>query len=386
MRALLDANAHRSERLFAESVKRIVIIGGGLIGGSLAEAIPAAGMTASLRLIDTDSVTREAAIASGLFQGGVFASLDETLPESKTLIVLACPLGAYENALRDVGRLYGALSGGDVYLTDAGSVKTYVREAFRTCVPSLLNDAVGAHPIAGTERAGFAAREAGLFAGKRTILCPGPTVSKRALEIIGAFWAKISGNVTQTDGETHDRIYARASHLPQLLAFGLKIFLREEGLSPLYAAKKRPFARLFDSPPSIWRDIFRFNVREVSAALAEYRAFGAGKSAEEAVARLKPLLYSMPYLPNVSPPPSFCSTFEFLYWGSLPAAIAPYVSHGGSALRDCASLPIACARYDNAPIEDRLPPADSVSKAIDCAAELLDAATDSQAFKTLTGS
>jgi prephenate dehydrogenase len=362
--------------LFEESVRQIIVVGGGLIGGSLSEAARKRFPNVALRLAETDAQTRRLAAASGLYQG-VHASLRETPLQDHTLVVLACPLSAYEKALPELALSFAeAFPSEYVYVTDVGSVKSYVREAFRRYIPALLGNAVGAHPVAGSERSGFAARDGALFEGRQTIVCPVTHVSARAQGTIRAFWGAISGEIVSMSGEAHDRIYATVSHLTQLLAFALYLLLKRDGTLPLFLAKGRPYARLFASSPVLWRDVFRFNNTALREALDAYRetlAQTAGRYETQGENMLKPFLASHLELVGTDGGERQehpCGLFEYMYFGSLFRIAAPFCHYAGPAFKDCMSVlrrhPPAEALWD-----DRLPPFSGLLPAADIADSLL---------------
>lgn len=247
----------------------IAIIGGGLIGGSLAEACRTHFPNIPLSLTDQAAATRSEAHTSGLFSAGVYTDPADCIPPSgHILLVIAAPISAYDTILT---QLQPALlqTNASVYITDAGSVKGYTRERFRQHIPQALEHIIGAHPIAGSEHTGFTARHPKLFEGSLVILCPGHHVRPRALHVIRDFWNKISENVVNMSCEEHDMTYAAVSHLPQLVIFALAR-LEKERPQDVLIDNKRAFTRLYHSSPSLWSDIFYCNMSCIGTVLDQY--------------------------------------------------------------------------------------------------------------------
>lgn len=335
-----------------DSLKRVGIIGGGLIGGSLAEATRRHFPHAELALADISAATRSAARASGLFDGGVYAEpasvIDETAPN---LIIIAAPLLSYEKILYSLRGTLHNTGSADIYLTDAGSVKHFIRERFRSHLPQMLGNIIGAHPIAGSERGGFANRDPMLFENTRTILCPGYSVHARALSVVRGYWRRISGETVNLRCEKHDMIYAAVSHLPQLIAFGLAQLAREKnGGAAQHMNKDRAYTRLFDSSLPLWYETFFCNasaLRSVFDAYAQalrHAAQAAGKFPPVYAGDVRETMLAAPVVRRLrSPAPGGAreafgavSAFEYAVTASVIHIGMFYRDFGGPAFADYA--------------------------------------------------
>ena len=337
---------------FADLIKHVVIIGGGLIGGSLAETIAQRYPKITLTLVDSDENTRILAHKSGLFKGAIARDVSVIDAQSHTLIVIACPLRFYASIVPAIAAHYADIA--DLHVTDVASVKSFVHEIFFEKAPTLLPYFIGAHPIAGTEKSGFVARRRDLFDKKNVMICSGANVSGRSARIIHDFWNGIAGEIIRTDEKKHDAVYARVSHLPQLLAFALSRRLRHAGLAEKYKMKARPYARLFDSPKELWSDIFHYNDNALREACNAFISFfhekniaAATKNIGAALPKNEDALHSAASMP--------CSLFEYLYWGALYVIAKNDIHFSGSGFRDCTTLPLSLGK--NAAIDDGLPPA-----------------------------
>jgi len=250
-------------------IERLCIAGVGLIGGSLALALRAAGAVGEVVGTGRREATLEQAMARGVLDryeldpGRAAAGAD--------VIVLGVPLGAMRAML---AALRPGVEPGAV-LTDVGSAKGCVVADAEAVFGSLPPCFVPAHPIAGTEKSGVAAAFATLFRGRRVILTPDAATDQRALAIVRAMWGAAEAEVIEMGVAAHDRMLAGTSHLPHLLAFGLVDMLARspdhDEIFQYAAGGFRDFTRIASSDPVMWRDICLGNREAVLAALAAYR-------------------------------------------------------------------------------------------------------------------
>lgn len=247
---------------------RLVVIGLGLIGSSLARAVREAGLYAEVVGVDTDLASCKQAVAMGVVDS---ASDDlASAVQQAQMLVLAVPVLAAEKILALLAQLKLA---DDCVITDVGSVKgfflTAAEQAFG-CLPATL---VPAHPIAGSERSGVQAADASLFKHHKVIITPHEHTAEFALNSVQELWQVTGAEVECMEVESHDLVLAATSHLPHLLAFGLvdSLAKRSENLAIFrYAAGGfRDFTRIAASDPVMWHDIFLSNKDAVLQQLDE---------------------------------------------------------------------------------------------------------------------
>jgi prephenate dehydrogenase len=244
--------------------ERAAIAGVGLIGGSLALAARAAGLIGEAVGIGRS----EANLATALRRGIIDRSArDAAAVGPVDLVVLAVPVrstGAVASALLP------HLRPGTV-LTDVGSVKAEVVAEMEGLLP-IDRPFVGAHPIAGSERAGAAAAVADLFVGARCVLTPTPRTDAAALRRVRALWEGVGARVEEMEPAAHDRALAWTSHLVHAIAYALVRAIEgaDPGLFAFGGPSLRDATRVAASPAELWRDIFLANADAVGAALGEF--------------------------------------------------------------------------------------------------------------------
>jgi prephenate dehydrogenase len=246
------------------SLSRLTVVGLGLLGGSVARAARARRVAREIV-----AVGRTAAVLGRARAAGVVDTATHDLAagvEGADLVVLCTPVGTLAGLVRAA---WPHLAPGAV-LTDVGSVKSPIVAAAEACPPG-PGAFVGSHPMAGSERSGFEASQADLFAGRLTLVTPTPRTPAPALERVIAFWEALGSQVRQLPPEAHDRGVAAISHLPHLAAYGLVAAADEDAL-PLAAAGFQDTTRIAGSAEALWTDIFRENREALLAALGDYRA------------------------------------------------------------------------------------------------------------------
>ncbi len=246
---------------------RLLIVGLGLIGGSLAAALRDAGFEGEVLACDPDADEIARGVEMGLIERG--DTHLATLLDGVSMIVLAVPVLAMREVLETLAE-QGVADDPSVVITDVGSTKGAIREAAEAAFGRLPVNLVLGHPIAGSEKSGVAASDPHLYAQHKVILTPMATTNRRAVARVRSLWQATGAEVLEMEVERHDQVLARTSHLPHLLAFSLVDTLarQDERLEIFrYAAGGfRDFTRIAGSDPVMWRDIFTANRQAVLAA------------------------------------------------------------------------------------------------------------------------
>lgn len=267
-------------------VKKLAIVGAGLIGGSFALALKQAGAVGEVLGVGRNPASLDAAIGRGLID----RVADWAAAGQADCIFLAMPVGDTESVL---SALLPHLKPGAI-ITDAGSTKGNVIAAARAVLTTRFNDFVPGHPIAGSEQSGPLAARADLYEGKKVVLTPEPDTRADALATVQALWVATGAQVEALDAALHDRIFAAVSHLPHLAAFALVDELAGRADSDTFfrfaASGFRDFTRIAGSSPEMWRDIAMANrpalLTEIDAYLGALQAMRQAVAEEDAEALL----------------------------------------------------------------------------------------------------
>ncbi len=250
-------------------IRRLVVVGLGLIGGSFAKGIRESGVCGEVVGVDLDPQSRKLAVELGVVDR-CEADLAVACRDAD-VIQLAVPILAMEKVLA----LLATFDLGDAVLTDVGSAKGNVVRAARLAFGAMPPRFVPGHPIAGSEQSGVEASNAQLFKRHKVILTPLPETDSEALAVVDRLWSELGADVEHMEVERHDEVLAATSHLPHLLAFGLvdSLAKRNENLDIFrYAAGGfRDFTRIAGSDPVMWHDIFLANREAVLRTLDTFR-------------------------------------------------------------------------------------------------------------------
>ena len=250
-------------------LRRLVVVGLGLIGGSFAKGLREKGLFEEVVGVDRDPQTRRLAV-----QLGVVDRCEESLREGcrdADVIQLAVPILAMEKVLAELA----TFDLGHAVLTDVGSAKGNVVRAATSVFGGMPARFVPGHPIAGSEQSGVEAANGKLFRRHKVILTPLDNAEADAVRCIEALWRELGADVELMEVEHHDEVLAATSHLPHLLAFTLvdSLAKRSENLEIFrYAAGGfRDFTRIAGSDPTMWHDIFLANRKAVLRILDVFR-------------------------------------------------------------------------------------------------------------------
>jgi len=267
-------------------VDTLALVGTGLIGGSFALALKAAGAVREVVGVGRNPARLTVARELGLIDRAV----DWAEAAQADCILLALPVGETEAVLK---RLAPHLKAGAV-VTDAGSTKANVVTAARAALGARCTDFVPGHPIAGSEQSGPGAARVELFRGKRVVLTPAADTRPDAVATVRALWEAAGAQVELLDAAQHDRVFAAVSHLPHLAAYALvdELARRVDGdvFFRFAASGFRDFTRIAGSSPEMWRDIALANrsavLGELDAYVAALQALRQAVDTEDAEALL----------------------------------------------------------------------------------------------------
>jgi prephenate dehydrogenase len=250
-------------------VRRLAVIGCGLIGGSFAMALRAAGLVGHVAGYAASERTLQKAAKAGVIDSSA-ASAAEAARDAD-LVLVSVPVSAIEPVLREVR---GVLDP-QALLMDVGSTKRDIVDAARRVLRERLPNFVPAHPIAGKEVAGIDHADARLYQGRQVILTPIAQTDPAQVRVAEALWSAVGAEVRQMSADNHDATFAAVSHLPHLLAFAYFNAMLGQPAGADYLAMGGPgfrdFTRIAASDPKIWRDILSANREEILKQSMRFR-------------------------------------------------------------------------------------------------------------------
>jgi prephenate dehydrogenase len=234
----------------------ITIIGLGLIGGSLARALREKLGIRGITAVDPDAKALEAARNEGIIKEG-FTGLDSSIYASD-IIFVCTPV---KQTMEYIGRLAPEIAKTCI-LTDVCSTKGEIARFVETLAePPLF---IGGHPMAGTEKSGYANSFAHLFENAYYVLTPCSTTTRDAMDVLNGIVEGIGAIPIVMEAEEHDRATGGISHLPHVIASSLVNLVKEldDGsgiMQTLAAGGFRDITRIASSSPAMWANIVSSN-------------------------------------------------------------------------------------------------------------------------------
>ena len=248
-------------------IKKITIIGVGLIGGSLAKAIKKNNLAEVVFGFGRNLSRLESAQKSNIIDQ-YSIDISEAL-DSASIVVIATPVGTFESILRE---LKPYITEGMI-ITDVGSTKMGIAKAAREILVEMASCFVPAHPIAGKEKSGFESSDEELFINKKVIITPLEINTDKTINSLKKLWEDVGADVDFMSAESHDELLGMTSHLPHMLAFSLVNYLITQNPSAsIYAAGGfKDFSRIASGDAVMWRDICLNNRNQIIAHIKSYQ-------------------------------------------------------------------------------------------------------------------
>ena len=251
--------------------QRVVVVGVGLLGGSLGLALRRRTRARVIGLSHRPGTVVRAR-RRGVFHDG-FTDPARALPGAD-VVVFCTPV----ETIVPLARRFAPHFAPGALVMDVGSVKGPIVQGMR----ALFRDPggprfVGAHPMAGSEKSGVENARADLFVGATCALTPSGTGA--SVDRAARFWRSVGARPLVVDPVVHDRAVALVSHLPHLIADALAIAAGRWGKSPaerralraLAAASFRDATRVAGADPDLWRGIFESNAAPLKRAADDFQ-------------------------------------------------------------------------------------------------------------------
>ena len=239
----------------------IAIAGMGLIGGSLAKALRLRAGISRLIGIDPDPGQLMPALDSGILDEG-YDKPGEFLSKCHMVIVSA-PVPVCARLVNEIS----SYTAKDCIITDVASTKTHIMEAISSS-PGIRF--VGGHPMAGSERSGYAYAREDMFENAYYLIMENHE-DMEAVETVREMAESIGSIPLLTNPVLHDEAVAAISHIPHVTAAALVNLLEEsrgtELARQIAAGGFRDVTRIASSQPSLWRDITLNNKEAVCDGL-----------------------------------------------------------------------------------------------------------------------
>ena len=266
-------------------IRRISVLGVGLLGGSIGLAAKAALNSVEIVGYGHRKASLERAVEVGAIDRWAMQVTEAV--EGADLVVLCTPVGVFEGLIREMVKVLKA----GAIVTDVGSTKRSVVAAAEREMSAGVRF-VGSHPMAGSEKRGVEFARADLFQNALCILTPTAKTDKAAAEAVDGFWKALGMRTTTLSPQEHDQLLAEVSHLPHALAAALVTLQSDKALT-LAGKGFLDATRIAGGDGALWRDILMDNRDHVLASigvlkrhLGELEKLLSGEGREELAAWL----------------------------------------------------------------------------------------------------
>lgn len=249
--------------------ENVLIIGVGLIGGSLGLALKKNQLAKKVMGVGRSQSNLDDAIRIGAIDEAV--AIEVGVPQAD-LIVICVPVAQTEKILREIHPHLKPTT----LITDVGSTKMDVVEAAKNALGDDVVQFVPAHPIAGSAQHGALASKVDLFENRQVIICPLQENGAARVEQMSLLWKSVGAHLFTMSAIQHDAVFAAVSHLPHVLSYALMLQVANAEDAPTKfrhaGAGFRDFTRIAGSSPEMWRDVCMANRDAILKELDGYMA------------------------------------------------------------------------------------------------------------------
>ena len=251
-------------------MKRLGIIGLGLIGGSMAIDLKRKGFAQTILGVDADPVNAAAAEKIGLVDRVV--SLEECVDQSD-VIIIAVPVNAALKLLPMILDRFEQTDAKDKVVLDVCSTKEHLSRSVK--YHSKRKMYVASHPMSGTEYSGPWAALPGLFDGRAGIICDSEESDRRAVKVVEELYSTLNMRIIYMNSTNHDVHTAYVSHVSHVISFALAqtVLEKEKDEKHIFDLASGGFAstaRLAKSGADMWTPILLQNSDNVLRVMDTY--------------------------------------------------------------------------------------------------------------------
>ena len=245
----------------------IAFIGFGLIAGSIAKAIRKYRPESRIYAYTNNRSELLKGKSDGIIDI-ILEGIDNTLSDCD-IVFLCTPVEFNDKYLNDIKSYIRK----DAIVTDVGSTKSSIHSLAKEL--ELEDVFIGGHPMAGSEKTGYAASDALLLENAYYMITPSSKTSKEKLDILTDIITKIKAIPFVIDCQKHDSVVAAVSHLPHILAATLVNLIKDndysdEVMKRVAAGGFKDITRIASASPIMWEQICMLNSQPINMMLRKY--------------------------------------------------------------------------------------------------------------------
>ena len=249
----------------------IVIIGLGLMGGSVAKALKNKNPEIVISAFDHNDSALDLALDVGIIDKKIstLEEINKLEPKDVDIIIIAVPVIESLKVFDAINGLFNS----DITITDTASAKSLISDHLEENYSSPTN-IILSHPMAGSHNTGVGYADEAMFNNKKVLITELQNPKDQCLQLVTNLWESLGAAVFKIDPIKHDEIMSYASHLPHVISYAVLNSIMKnpnENITTFSAGGLKDFVRIGGSDPKMWTDIFISNKDSILKAINAYK-------------------------------------------------------------------------------------------------------------------
>jgi len=249
----------------------IVIIGLGLMGGSVAKALKNKNPEIVISAFDHNDSALDLALDVGIIDKKIstLEEINKLEPKDADIIIIAVPVIESLKVFDAINGLFNS----DITITDTASAKSLISDHLEENYSSPSN-IILSHPMAGSHNTGVGYADEAMFNNKKVLITELLNPKDHCLQLVTNLWESLGAAVFKIDPIKHDEIMSYASHLPHVISYAVLNSIMKnpnENITTFSAGGLKDFVRIGGSDPKMWTDIFLSNKDSILKAINAYK-------------------------------------------------------------------------------------------------------------------
>ena len=252
-------------------MKSVVIIGLGLMGGSVAKALKNKNPNIFIEAFDHNESALDLALDVGIIDQKLsnLEQINNLDQNSVDIIIIAVPVIESLQVYDAIKSLFNS----NITITDTASAKLLISNYLEDKYSSPAN-IILSHPMAGSHNTGVGYADEAMFNNKKVLITELNNTNQASEQKVSGLWKGLGAEVHKIDARKHDEIMSYASHLPHVISYAVLSSIMtnpNKNITTFSAGGLKDFVRIGGSDPKMWTDIFLSNKDSIVQAIDAYK-------------------------------------------------------------------------------------------------------------------
>ena len=252
-------------------MKSVVIIGLGLMGGSVAKALKNKNPNIFIEAFDHNESALDLALDVGIIDQKLsnLEQINNLDQNSVDIIIIAVPVIESLQVYDAIRSLFNS----NITITDTASAKLLISNYLEDNYSSPAN-IILSHPMAGSHNTGVGYADEAMFNNKKVLITELNNINEASEQKVSDLWKGLGAEVHKIDAKKHDEIMSYASHLPHVISYAVLSSIMtnpNKNITTFSAGGLKDFVRIGGSDPKMWTDIFLSNKDSIVQAIDAYK-------------------------------------------------------------------------------------------------------------------